>query len=96
MKYIGYILLSALTLVSCVRDEILPCPPLQVNIAVKDKNYFNVDKVELEDRLPDDLPLRDYVPTLYYRLNRIMEDGTSRMVEEKGVFQVEGDGKRIP
>lgn len=96
MKYIGYILLSALTLVSCVRDEILPCPPLQVNIAVKDKNYFNVDKVELEDRLPDDLPLRDYVPTLYYRLSRIMEDGTSRMVEEKGVFQVEGDGKTHP
>lgn len=98
MKYMvyTYILLTAFVLVSCVRDEILPCPPLQVNIAVKDKNYFNVDKVELEDRLSDNLPLRDYVPTLYYRLNRIMEDGTSRMVEEKGVFPVESDGKTYP
>ncbi len=98
MKYMvyTYILLTAFVLASCVRDEIPPCPPLQVNIAVKDKNYFNVDKVELEDRLPDDLPLRGYVPTLHYRLNRIMEDGTSRTVEETDVFGVEGDGKTYP
>ena len=42
--YAVYILyaLSAILLSSCIRDEILPCPPLQVNIAVKDKNYFNI------------------------------------------------------
>ena len=89
-------LLVLLLLGSCVRDEVPPCPPLQVDIAVKDKNYFNVDKVELEERLSEELPLRDYVPTLYYRLSRVMEDGTGQMVVEKGVFTVEGEGTVHP
>lgn len=92
---ITYILLT-LTLFgmsSCVRDEILPCPPLQVNITVKDKNYFNVDKVELEERLSDDLPLREYIPTLYYALR---DAATGEVVEEQGVFEVTGDEKTFP
>ena len=28
---------------SCIRDSIPPCPPLQVTLTVKDKNYFNID-----------------------------------------------------
>lgn len=89
-------LLLALTLLgtsSCVRDEILPCPPLQVNITVKDKNYFNVDKVELEERLSDDLAFRTYVPTLYYMLRDVE---TGEVVEEQGVFEVTGDEKTFP
>lgn len=81
---------------SCIRDEIPPCPPLQIEIAVKDKNYFNVDKVELEEKLATDLPLRSYVPTLYYRLSRLMPDGSVVMAEEKGVFSVEGDDRNYP
>ena len=89
-------LLLALTLLgtsSCVRDEILPCPPLQVNITVKDKNYFNVDKVELEERLSDDLAFRTYVPTLYYMLRDVE---TGEVVEEQGMFEVTGDEKTFP
>ena len=51
MKNIGYLLLiSAILFSSCIKEEIEPCPALQVSIAVKDKNYFNVDKVALEKR----------------------------------------------
>lgn len=70
--------------------------PLQVDLSVKDKNYFNVDKVELEARMPEDLPFRRYVPTLYYRLKRLLPDGSSEFVEENGVFQVEGDDETYP
>jgi len=41
-RYIVYVL-SLIMLSSCIRDEILPCPPLQVNISVKDKNYLNIE-----------------------------------------------------
>lgn len=86
-------LLVPLLLGSCVRDEVPPCPPLRVNITVKDKNYFNVDKVELEERLSDDLAFREYVPTLYYMLRDAF---TGEVVEEQGVFEVTGDGKTYP
>lgn len=92
---IAYLLLT-LTLFgmsSCVRDEIPPCPPLQVNITVKDKNYFNVDKVEPEERRGDDLAFRAYVPTLYYTLR---DAATNEIIEEQGVFEVTGDGKTFP
>lgn len=44
MRLNKFILLfmSLVVLSSCIRDEIYPCPPLQVKIAVKDKNYFNI------------------------------------------------------
>lgn len=94
MKNIGYILLLSLLLFSsCVRDEILPCPPLQVQIAVKDKNYFNVDKVALEERKSEDLAFREYVPTLYYMLRDAV---TGEVMEEQGVFDVTGDEKTFP
>lgn len=78
---------------SCVRDEIEPCPPLQVNIAVKDKNYFNVDKVELEERKSEDLAFKEYIPTLYYQLRDAV---TGEVIEEQGVFDVTGDEKTYP
>lgn len=94
MRNIGYIiLLPVILLSSCIRDEIVPCPPLTVNIAVKDKNYFNVDKVALEDRKNEDLAFREYVPTLYYQLR---DAATGDVVEEQGVFQVTGDDKTFP
>lgn len=93
MRIVSYILLSLLALSGCVRDDIAPCPPLQVRIAVKDKNYFNVDKVELEERKNEELPFREYVPTLYYMLR---DAATGEVVEEQGVFEVTGDEKTVP
>lgn len=94
MKKIGYILLLPLVLFSsCIRDEIKPCPPLTVNIAVKDKNYFNVDKVALEKSKSEELAFKKYVPTLYYQLR---DAATGNVVEEQGVFQVTGDNKTFP
>lgn len=92
---ITYILLTftLFGMSSCLRDEILPCPPLQVDITVKDKNYFNVDKVEQEERLSDDLAFRTYVPTLYYMLRNAE---TGELVEEQGVFEVTSDEKTFP
>ena len=92
-RHILCMLLTTAALSSCVRDEIEPCPPLQVNITVKDKNYFNVDKVELEERLPENLAFREYIPTLHYTLR---DAATGEVVEEQGVFTVEGDGKTFP
>lgn len=95
-KTICITLLASLTLSSCIRDELQPCPPLQINLAVKDKNYSNVDQVDFEERLSEDMPFKEYVPTLYYRLSRLNDDGSKTLIEEKGVFYVEGDEKEYP
>lgn len=92
LKNILLVLLVVPTLASCIRDQLEDCPPLRVEIAVKDKNYFNVDRVDMEQRLPDDLAFREYVPTLFYMLR---DAATGEVVEEMGVFDVEGDGKTV-
>lgn len=92
LKSILLILLLVSALTSCIRDEIEDCPPLQVNIAVKDKNYFNVDKVDMEERRSEDLAFREYVPTLFYMLR---DAKTGEVMEEQGVFRVEGEGKTV-
>ncbi len=81
-----FCLLSAFS--SCIRDEIPPCPALSVQIAVKDKNYSNVRKVEQETALSEDLAFREYVPTLYYRLCPL---GSNDPVAEQELFEVTGD-----
>ncbi|MEG2515061.1 MAG: hypothetical protein RSA92_06965, partial [Bacteroidaceae bacterium] len=94
MKRIIYIIPFTLFLFSsCLRDEIEPCPPLQVNIDVKDKNYFNVDKIELEEKKSEELPFRKYVQTLRYALRELK---TGKVVEEATLFEVTGNEKRIP
>lgn len=93
LKSILLVLLLVPALTSCIRDEIEDCPPLQVNIAVKDKNYSNVDKVDMEERRSEDLAFREYVPTLFYMLR---DAKTGEVMEEQGVFSVEGDGKTVP
>ena len=92
LKSILLILLLVPALTSCIRDEIEDCPPLQVNIAVKDKNYFNVDKVDMEERRSEDLAFREYVPTLFYMLR---DAKTGEVMEEHGVFRVEGEAKTM-
>lgn len=86
-------LLSLIVLNSCIRDFIPPCPPLSVQIAVKDKNYFNVHKVEQEEALSEDLAFREYIPTLYYRLCPL---GSDKPVFEQEIFNVQGDEKTFP
>lgn len=93
LKSILLILLTVPTLASCIRDEIEDCPPLHVNIAVKDKNYFNADKVDMEERRAEDLAFREYVPTLFYMLR---DAKTGEVVEEQGVFEVKGDEPVVP
>ena len=87
------LLLSVPLLASCIRDQLDDCPPLRVEIGVKDKNYFNVDKVDMEEQRSDSLAFRQYVPTLFYMLR---DAATGEVVEEQGVFPVEGDGKTVP
>lgn len=78
---------------SCIRDEVPPCPPLRVELVVKDKNYANADRVDLVPERPTDLAFREYVPTLRYALRDL---NTGEVVEEKPTFAVEGDMKTIP
>lgn len=90
-RNIQYLLISIATLPllsSCIRDDVEPCPPLQVEISVKDKNYFNIDNVPLEARKSESLAFREYIPTLYYTLR---DASTGEIVEEQGVFSVTGN-----
>lgn len=88
----GLLLLAS----SCIKDEDLrPCPPLMVTIEVKDKNYFNIGAVESEQRRDENLPFKAYVPTLYYRLQRIDDDGTATLMTEHRLAEVEGDERSI-
>lgn len=70
---------------SCIRDDLKPCPPLQVELTVKDKNYFNINNVPLETRKSESLAFQAYVPTLYYTLR---DAATGDIIEEQGVFNV--------
>ncbi len=93
MNRVFYILCLLLTVLSsCIRDEIPPCPALSVQISVKDKNYFNVRKVDLEQALSEDLAFREYVPRLYYRLCPL---GSDEAVAEQELFEVTGEDKTL-
>lgn len=77
---------------SCIRDSIPPCPPLQVTLTVKDKNYFNIDdavKLGLMERKAENLPFRDYVSTLYY----IVHDAEGKVVAEQKNALVDNDNQ---
>ena len=82
-----FLLLFLFAFVSCIKEDSEACPPLQVNIIVKDKNYFNVNNVPLEARKSETLSFREYIPTLRYAL-RDVETGS--VVEEQGLFSVIG------
>ena len=84
------LLLTALLTLStaCIRVEYDDCPPLRLQVVVKDKNYYNVNKVDLEDARPEDLPFRDYVPNLTYTVRNA---STGETVAEKTLFDVPED-----
>lgn len=90
LKNLLLLMLVVPALASCIRDNIEECPPLRVEIVVKDKNYSNVDMAAPEERRPDNLAFREYVPTLFYMLR---DANTGEVIEEQGVFDVKGDDK---
>ena len=50
LKVIIYGMALAMSFTSCVRENLDQCPPLRINIEVKDKNYFNVDQTAPEEK----------------------------------------------
>ena len=77
---------------SCIRDKINPCPPLQVKIAIADKNYINIDYVEretgLDHRLDEDMSFRSYIQKLFYALYDLE---TGEVVSVRYLHDVTGD-----
>lgn len=75
----------------CIREDIEPCPPLSVKIAVKDKNYANIADIEqqgLDRRVDENQPFRAYIQKLYYSLTNVE---TNEVVFTKHLHDVEGD-----
>lgn len=86
------LLLSVVVLSSCIRDDIQPCPPLQVKIDIQDKNYSNIDFVEqhtgLDHRRDETMSFRSYIQKLFYALYDL-ETGDIVMVRH--LHDVTGD-----
>ena len=89
------LLILAAALGACVREDIQPCPPLQVMINIGDRNYDNIDEVVasgLDTKRGDDEPFKAFVSTLYY----VVEDyATGEVVVERFLQQVDGDDMQI-
>ncbi len=88
-----WILAATLVLLaSCIRDMIHPCPPLQVKIAIEDKNYANIDYVEretgLDHRIDEDMSFRSYIQKLFYALYDLE---TGEVVMVRHLHDVTGD-----
>lgn len=96
LKVIIYGMALAMSFTSCVREDLDQCPPLRINIDVKDKNYFNVDQTEPEEKRDENQSFRSFVPSLSYRLSRLNDDGTQQVIVEEKSFGVEGDGLTYP
>lgn len=83
---------SAIVLTSCIRDDIQPCPPLQVMIDIQDKNYSNIDFVEQQTglvyRVDETLSFRNYIQKLFYALYDL---DTEEIVMVRNLHDVTGD-----
>lgn len=78
---------------SCIRNKLAPCPPLQVNIFVKDKNYSNIDTFTSAEYKSEELAFRDYVPTLCYTLR---DATTGKVMEHQDNFKIKNNSGTIP
>lgn len=96
LEFIIYGMALAMSFTSCVRENLDQCPPLRINIEVKDKNYFNVDQTAPEEKQDENQSFRLFVPSLSYRLSRLNDDGTQQVIIEEKGFGVEGDGLTYP
>lgn len=85
-------MVAVLLLGGCIRESLPPCPPLVIELSVKDKNYFNIDdavRLGLLERRAEDLPFRDYVHSLYY----IVRDEQGEVVAEQHNTPVTDDSQ---
>ena len=82
----------ALAATGCIRDEIADCPPLTVTLSVKDKNYFNVDDVDLVEARAEDLPFRDYVSNLHWSLR---DAKSGKIIDESPAVEVTGNEQTV-
>ena len=96
LEFIIYGMALAMSFTSCVRENLDQCPPLRINIEVKDKNYFNVDQTVPDEKRDENQSFGSFVPSLFYRLSRLNDDGTQQVVVEEKGFGVEGDGFTYP
>ena len=96
LEFIIYGMALAMSFTSCVREDLDQCPPLRINIEVKDKNYVNVDQTAPDEKRDEKQPLRSFIPSLSYRLSRLNDDGTQQVIVEEKGFEVEGDGFAYP
>lgn len=96
LEFIIYGMALAMSFTSCVRENLDQCPPLRINIEVKDKNYFNVDQTAPKEKQDENQSFRLFVPSLSYRLSRLNDDGTQQVIIEEKGFGVEGDGLTYP
>lgn len=79
---------------SCIREDLSTCPPLQIDVVVKDKNYANVTDADGYEMPKDEsLPFKDFVSTLYYR---ICDVNTGAVIKEQTSVQVTGEAKTFP
>lgn len=92
-KIVYFLLIAPLIISSCIRDDLQQCPPLEVHLIVKDKNYFNVSGVPLETPKSESLAFNQYIPTLFYALRNAE---TGEVLEEQGVFNVTGNESAFP
>ena len=86
--------LAMALLCGCIRDELEPCPPLRLSLEVADKNYVNsaaAARLGYEEERPEDLPFREYVSDLAYRVSDLE---TGRVVAERAVTRGRRRGKR--
>lgn len=83
---------TVVLLASCIRDDIKPCPPLQVMIDIQDKNYSNIDFVEqhtnLEHRVDETRSFRSYIQKLFYALYNLE---TGEIVTVRHLHEVTGE-----
>ena len=87
--------LAMALLCGCIRDELEPCPPLRLSLEVADKNYVNsaaAARLGYEEERPEDLPFREYVSDLAYRVSDLE---TGRVVAERMLSPVEGDAGSV-
>lgn len=92
------LLLCALLLAfsgGCIRETLPECPPLQITLTVKGRNYFNIDdavKLGMMERVADDFPFRRYVHSLYY----VVYDEAGRIVAEQRNIRIRNDDATQP
>lgn len=89
MRHLIYLilLLTAASVSSCVYEDLQECPPLRITVDILDRNYFNVDEVALEARVPDTLPLTSYFTTIQWTLR---DAATGEIVDESGIIPLTG------